>query len=409
MTWRSSLQKIKYEGREYVGCSFRGEVFFIESSTESGGRRNVAHEIAFSEDDPYVEDTGKATKTLKVDAYVLGANYHVFRDKLKKALDTKGPGDLVHAYAGKMRASLTGGYTVTETAKNGGIARFSFEFTKTSAFKFPSSKLDAIKTLKSKASTALGVVRESYGEAYNPLGLNSDFLLPVEDGLRELSRKMDQPFSPLLQGAQDLAKFRQRLNAIVENAAALVRSPFDSFDAILDLLKFAFAPPTIPAAFLGLFKSSDPDFSLIPSPPAQTPSRIREAELFRLQCAMIKRVHVIRISEIAADAPFAVSNDAEKVRDSIVEELERELETTNDDEYRALTDLKIAVIQAIPGEDRQLQKRIVVTPKVTTQSLVLAYQFYGDISRELEIVESDPIKHPGFIIGGEPLELVTSG
>lgn len=411
MSWRDSLQKIKYEDREYVGCSFRGAVFFIEASTESGGRRNVTHEIAFSEEDPYVEDTGKATKTLKVDAYVLGANYHTFRDKLKEALDAKGPGDLVHAYAGKMRVALTGGYTLTQTSKNGGIARFSFEFTKTSSFKFPSSKLDAASNLKSKASTATKVTKAAYGAAHDTAGLGSDFLTSAEEGLAKLSAAMDQPFAPLLSTAQDLARFRQRLNYLSENSAALIRKPFGAFDEILALLAFAFAPPVIPAAFLNLFKSSDRDDTILPSPPAQTPNRIREAEIFNRQSAMVKRVHMIRMCEIAVAAPFPVSQDAESVRDSIVKELEEQLEAEEitDDEYRAILDLKVALIQALPSETRQLPRRVKVTPKMTTQSLVLAYSFYGDTSRELEIVEANKSKHPGFLIGGEPLELVTSG
>jgi len=410
MAWKDQLTKVMIGGRQYIGGSFRGASFFVEDSSASGGRRGVVHEIPFSEEDPYIEDTGRKSKPFRVTAYTLVPNYLIDRNKLIDALE-KGAGDLVHPYFGKIFA-FPHAYDVSETSKSGGRASFSIEFEKTiSATPYPSSKLDAVAEVKSRAAKAVDASRAATGDTWTEKadGLNSDFLQPAEQLLADLGAGAERPFSPLLETAQSLAEFRSRLDNLVDNAASLVLQPFGSFDAVKDALTFAFRAPTLPAAFLDLINSFKTDDRRLPSPPAMTDSRDREAILFAAQSRAIRTVGVAKVCEIASGAEFETVDDAETVRGRLVQQLDDLIDaSTTDDEYQALVDLQVAVERAIPNESKQLRKRLVYTPPVTTNSINLSHRLYGNTSYEQEIVRLNSPKHPGFILGLEPLQVLSN-
>ena len=51
-------------------------------------------------------------------------------------------------------------------------------------------------------------------------------------------------------------------------------------------------------------------------------------------------------------------------------------------------------------------KEIRVTPEATQPALVLAYGLYEDAGREAEIVTRNKVRHPGFVPGGQALEVL---
>lgn len=199
------------------------------------------------------------------------------------------------------------------------------------------------------------------------------------------------------------------MDRLIENAANLVRVPFDAFDAIRAALEVAFAPPKLPRVFRDLLSMGDVDFSRLPSPPAMTPNRVREADNFRLTAAMLRRVNVCRVSAIAADASFPDFELARQTRAAIITRLQEETEEAEDAVYVALVDLAVAVNEGIPLPDQQLPQRRMVVPPVTTSSLVFAHRVYGDVSREPEIVTRNRLNHPGFVVGGVPVEVLSNG
>jgi len=42
-------------------------------------------------------------------------------------------------------------------------------------------------------------------------------------------------------------------------------------------------------------------------------------------------------------------------------------------------------------------------------AIVLAYRLYGDAERADEIVARNRVRHPGFVPGGQPLEVLSNG
>ena len=117
MSWRDRL----------APASFRGVPFYVESSDYTTGRRTVEHEYPFKDDAPFTEDMGRSSRSISVDGYVLGEDYFTERDALLDALETSGPGELIHPYLGTINVAV-GTVRVRESSKDGGIAFFNIDF-----------------------------------------------------------------------------------------------------------------------------------------------------------------------------------------------------------------------------------------------------------------------------------------
>ena len=67
-------------------ASFRGVKFFIEKAELSAGRRTQVHEYPLR-DKPFVEDLGRATRTITITAFVIGSDFIVVGRPITAAAD----------------------------------------------------------------------------------------------------------------------------------------------------------------------------------------------------------------------------------------------------------------------------------------------------------------------------------
>lgn len=99
-----------------------------------------------------------------------------------------------------------------------------------------------------------------------------------------------------------------------------------------------------------------------------------------------------------------------KVREELVDRIDAESEATPDDEvYVTLSDLRTSVVQAVPNPEQDLARIVQYVPRETIPSLLVAYQIYGDAGRADEIATRNSPRHPGFLIGGNQLEVLADG
>lgn len=411
MKWHDSLQRVTIGGKLYVGCSFRGVAFFIESSDYSGGRLGETHVFPFKEREPaYREDLGLAEQSFPVQGYLLGANVEVEKRALRDALNAAGPGELVHAYWGKMTASVIS-FTLSEKAAEGRFVRISVEFVQSSESPaFPIPTIDPSAALGVANSALLAALKIAHAAKYDPTAVASDFLTDLEAVVRDTARAINRPGSSLINGPQTLATYRQRLNYMAKNAASIVGSRLDSYAATERALDFAFAPPRAPTAILRLLDFIA-NFTAAPAAPPgeQTRSRAIQYELYTQLARSTRRQILAKCVEVANAATFDIFEDAKTVRDALIAQIEAELDSEGDDAvWHALEDLRVGVLLAIPIPSEQAQEVTTFVPTNTTSSIVVAHRLYGDLDRELEIVARNNIPHPGFVAGGVPLEVVVS-
>ena len=380
--------------RERIGApaKFRGVEFFVDVAELAGGRRTVTHEFPLR-DRPFVEDLGRRARAFPVEGYVLGDDYLVQRDALIAALEESGPGELVHPYYGTRRLAVLD-FHVQERRTEGGIARFSIEFGETETEPaFPS----AVPAGADRVATSASAVRESVGKEFLALYQPGTLTASAADALRAATLSIDNARATISMATEEAAALRRRLDRLTSTAAALVNAPTDVLAELADL--FVGLPGV--DALIGVY-----GFAPGLRPPATTTTRVQEQVNFDALVGLVRTLALVRAAELAPSETYDSYDAALATRDSIVDKLDERSESSGDETYAALDQLRADLVRAVPGEERDLPRLVRYTPPATVPSLVLAHQLYGDVAREADIVTRNRVLRPGFIVGGREIEVL---
>lgn len=398
MTWREDLRRIVIDGRHLVGASFRGVPFLVDGSERSGGRRVVRHIFPFR-DDPFVEDLGRQDRSFKIDGYVLGDDYMVKRDALLTALeDVEGPGELRHPYFGVKRA-ICEGMQVKEVKDNGGIAMFSITFCESPVFALaPTITVDNAGKVATSATSARIAVNAEHVERFTVAGLPAFALTSAENAMRTATEFLGAKLARITTSTQELAQLNGRVTLLSAEAAALVRTPasvLDDFGSMLAVLAdtTAAAPGNV---YNALIESYGVDMG--PDVVVSTSTRSTERANQLALTAGLRRVMAIEAARLAPGVPFASIDDALAARDTLAALLDEQAGLAGDTAYPALVTLRSDALRAVPGPT-VFARTITVRRPIAIPSLLLAYQLYGSVDQELDVVARNAVKHPGFVSG----------
>jgi prophage DNA circulation protein len=95
-----------------------------------------------------------------------------------------------------------------------------------------------------------------------------------------------------------------------------------------------------------------------------------------------------------------------EVRDTLLSAIDEEMLVADDTVYVALQEARAAVWTDMTTRARDSSRIKSLTPKQIQPALVLAYDQYGDASRDAEIITRNNIRHPGFV-PAKPISLLT--
>lgn len=383
MSWRDRLGP----------ASFRGVPFHVDTSDFSGGRRVVVHEFP-ARDMPVPEDLGRRAREFSIEAYVLGSEYHVARDRLLAALERPGPGELVHPYRGTIRA-VVGSFRVHESRADGGMATFSIAFTEAPA---DAAQPTASATTPAAAVAAVLAARVAAAEEFTDRYVPGSYLAGPEAALRSATIAIERALRTVAMETQARARFHRRVQRLKASAASLVHQPSDLLAEVTALLADVTGPVLRAYAF-------DPG----PRPPDTTPTRRAERACFDALHLLIQRSLLFRAADQLIARRFVSYDEAVTARDEVTDLIDAQEETAGDDVSLALLELRSALVRAVPGEESSLPRLVTVTPPVPLPSIVLAHQLYGSTAYEPEIVARNRIRHPGFLAGGKPVQVLSRG
>ena len=396
MTWRDKLQP----------GSFRKVPFRCISSGGLIGRRWLIHEYP-NRDLPSAEDMGRKARKVTVEIYVFGANYMAERDALIKALDAAGPGTFVDPYLGSMQAAATEVRGPRHSTREGGMARFTVTFAEAGENTFPTATSNGPLKVAATAEIAKATIIEDFEESFTTKG----FAAWVDDAAQELISSISTRIADLAGSVpgvpQAITDYDVSLSGLVNNVSSLIGTPYQLATEITRLIDgFSALPQRASDSFSlqrNLWSFGDDSSSVATT----TPSRKQQASN---QTALINLVQQSAVVASAQTATTLTYDSAEQVivaRDAITEQLQEVEATADDDTWRALVDLRGQVIEDLTTRAAQLPSVTSYVPLITMPSLVLAHQIYGDANRETEIVTRNQITHPGFVSGGDELEILS--
>lgn len=394
--WRDNLRK----------GSFRGVPFHWKWSDTDLGRRTARHDYPLR-DDVWLEDMGKIPREFALEMYVIGADYMAARDRLAEAFEEAGPGTLVHPTFGTLSVVVSGRVRLRESTDEGGMARFSATFVLAGDNKFPAATVDTAGAVDDKArmaaAAAAGWFTRTFSVARQPAFVRAAALTQLQAvtaRLQSIAALIPTSLSASVVHS-DLVAFGSALGSLVTRPLDLAQNLVLEVNAILNL-------SDDPLARFGLsLDLFDIDWGWGTTSSA-TPSRRQQAANQAAAGDIVRVAEITAAATAAAAVEFASYQDAIAVRDRLLDRLDTILEAASDDEvYVSLAALRAAVVADIAARGADLARIVAYTPAQTLPALVLAYRLYGDPDQAEEIASRNKLSHPGFVPGGQPLEVLS--
>jgi len=411
----------------YRSASFRGVPFFVSSTDSEYARRGQHHEFP-QRDRGYFEDLGDADPSFSFEAYVtenLPGGYMDARDKLVAACRTPGLGELVHPYRGSKRVVCTR-CVVRESVDDGGVARFQLSFLESGERESPAARTDHFSAISAVSDTALDVGLDDFADTFSVAGfpqfVSDAASLDIGSALDDLQAACpslsttENAMGGFLRGALNMLDMATSLT--IEPVSFLWRTVSMSRLGLSGLLGDAMG---LGYRLAGLMRLLSPaagsydsafsaqrslwDFSLTATS-ATTPSRTQQAANTTAVAGLIRQCALIESARLTPLITLATRDEAVQLREELADRLDDEAGRASDPVYAALQDVRSATVSALSSRAPQLSQVSSFVPSSTMSSLVAAYEVYGDCRRASDIVQRNHVRHPGFLPGGQPLEVL---
>jgi prophage DNA circulation protein len=389
-------------------ASFRGVVFQVNGADCGAGRRVQVHEYP-QRDMPWVEDLGRATREIALDAFLIGADYIDQANRLLSVLEMAGPGTLVHPWLGTMQVCLSAPARVRFDSGLG-VATVSLSFVESGelTFPIPTSSTQAASRLAADGLATAAI--QDFAGSFTVAGFQS-FVAAAAQG--RLAAMLG--FVGAGQIAQVLANFTSQATSVanlVTQAASFLSNPAMLGQTLLNAFGLSGAAGAV-AAWSNVVKlltgTASSNAMLARTPVvAATPSG---RQLLLAQAVGISSLVGTEQDSVQAGisqpsggmpvAPQQVTQDSMlAVRDALLSTLDAEMRRCGDAAYEALQTASAAVYVDLTARAQGAARLTAWTPPETMPMLAVAYELYADASRDAEIQSRNGIRHPGFVPPG---------
>jgi hypothetical protein len=290
--------------------------------------------------------------------------------------------------------------SVRESRAGAGAATFSMEFVQTSEVAAPSQEIDAARATATSATAAAAAASASLASEVNFLGAPAFAVASSERAVIIAAEALRVALAPLARSTQELAQLSGECARLAARASSLVRQPAD----LLAGFRAAVATVADSAAqarrqfVQALLDAYGVDLGA----PTQgvTSTRAREAANHQAITHALGREMLLEAARVAPLVRYGSLEEARAVRDRIASLLTEQAASASDALYPTIIKLRADVLRSIPGS-AQLARVVDVERQESVPSLLLAYQIYGEVDRESELVarNNGRVSHPGFVVG----------
>ena len=389
-------------------ASFRGVPFEVTSSNLSVGRRTQTFEYP-QRDDPFTEDMGRSKRTIRITAFVVGYDYIARMKRLIAACEKPGSGRLIHPWLGSMEVTPTD--LSAPVFESNRVASVSLTFVESGKLQYPNALLDVGAKCLSAAQMLVNAEFDEFVRTFDLSGAQDFVKEAVGLDLQGiLNSETVQSVCDAFDLADELATLSHDVITLAEGGADALFTRFLDTYGLLGFASTVHAGPDVSHRFRSLTQSSELNSAKPQAVASRTTSeRIEKANA--ASQAMIRGLSVanmvVAASEIGtsndrldASTPVQTApyDDLIAVRNEILEAIDEEsLKVSSDPIYEALCESRSAVYEAITQRAENQARLVSFKPSSVQPALVLAYDYYGDASREAEIVGRNKIRHSGFV------------
>lgn len=403
MSWRDQL----------LPASIDGVPFFVDSHDHSFGRRTALHEYP-DRDRPYPEDLGRRAREYTIEAYVLasaivggarGDDYFSVRDALRRTCENPGSKQLVHPYLGALDVAITD-CRLRESTAEGGLARFTITCVESGENLFPSATSDTTGAVGTACDVATTLVKDDFAARFDVDDKPAFLADSATATLNDLSEQLRKDAARISKIGSKLTTVSASLDRFGAAIGTLIRAPADlANDAVGVIVAVAGVTSDVRAglgAYERLFDFGSDEATI----PSTTTTRQQQTRNQAALHDLVQRAAAIEAARAAAAIAYTSNDDAVAIRDSIAGQIDALTDDAPDDVYAALNDVRAAMVRDITTRGADLARIVSFTPATTLPALAVAHALYGDAARDGEIVSRNRLRHPGFVRGGQPLEVL---
>lgn len=397
MAWRDNLRP----------ASFRGVSFEVSTRQYAGGRRVATHEYP-KRDEPSNEDMGRKARQLSVEAFQFGPEYLGPRNNLLDALEQAGPGEYVDPW-GLSHVVVVTNFAASERLDMGGYVSWRIDFAEDSGTVSAGATVgyghsilpDTTAATQDAADNAESAYVSDFDSLWSMLGpdmVRSDALEQVDD---YLGRANTMSFATP-------TALRTLLN-VRRNAVSLLDNPWALAEGILGIINAFLSGAS--SGNGSTYAAARQMAALAPASPAATAPVSQVTTNKTAFANLTTGLAVVQAARATSDMDFDVYEDAVAVRQQVAADLDTAMASAADPLYETLQALRTAVVRDISTRGADLARLADLTPGATLPALVVAYGYYGDASREADVLARNPsiISHPGFVHGGRTLKVKIDG
>ena len=395
--------------RELLPASFRGVPFEVTGSSISSGRRVAVHQYP-QRDVPFVEDLGRSKREVSFEAFVTGQDYIQKMQAVIKAIEEPGAGVLVHPWLGRLTVTPTSVGTAKFSSRLL-FASISLNFVESGELLYPTAKKETGFLSKRLADAIEGTAIESFIKDFDLSGVQDFVAAAVTGNLSELLQ------NEILRDVAESFDAAEELAGLTSEALTLLsKDPSVMANQIANALGLGSYVTTVNA-----WRKVSHQLSKLTRSKAcnnaseQNVVRGSSAEVVKKNSVIAENfvrqltvANIVRAS-VLIGTPLDRVNEREPIkmiaydellsaRDEILGTIDAELIKVVDDKvYDTIEQSRVAVWEDMTTRAEQHARLVTYTPHEVVPAVVLAYDYYGDASREAEIVERNGIRHGGFV------------
>lgn len=400
-------------------ASFRGIAFQAKRSSRRFGRRVDHRERPFSEQGTAV-DLGAMDGEITLEAYVLGPDAAAQRDRLERALNTKGPGLLVHPWRGNLRVQVMT-VEATEDAETIGAADFRVTFLQAEPPRQVQPRIDTSRNLAAASDTAKAASAQRFLDALtgadqaaaaswvNPDDVGGEV---TTDNAATLATKVTDVVGAGVRIARQaqgqvgsVGGFVDEARTIISTIDTLVGTP----QSLVSRLESYFNQLTGLLSFNGDGHATVRAAAVAPTDASH---QVQSFESYVDEALAAGQAQAVAATETGS-GPLVTSNDAVAVRDQLTADATRVAENASDaganDVAGAYQQLAGAAYADVTERLGQLPKLKPVQPVSTTSLRALVYAESGTLDRYPETLAANGLPHPAFVPVGKKTVVVEDG
>jgi prophage DNA circulation protein len=359
---------------------FKGVPINIQSGSVDGGRKVSIKQFP-NRDTQNIEDLGLQPRRYSLEISVndkVGQDYFNYRNRLLAALESKGPGVLIHPLYGRINDVVAINFSLSENFNEFGSTTVSVNFEVQNNTGIPQSVGNTVTSIQTKNTTIQQAVKNDITENYGVTpAFAGNFQAAVDklDGListaTEVVSFIGQPADTLNEFSAEIGRLSGDTNGIVSEPLRMASEVIGLFESVNGL--YTSADATFDT-FVGFFGFGDDDISCKCST-AGLVERNQNNKVINsgvaasalgytyLAASQLEFQTVDEIDTVAAELDIQFAAVQESEADQNVKD--------------AVTETRIAIID-IFNEKRITTAQVLTVDTLLTSTRLLAFSYYGN-------------------------------